>query len=102
MKNIEKIALISVATQLLAVVIHASAGDLSFASGAWGAGRVSSDGKSYREKAIAGTANFSPELRMPVEIIYDSASEKTGIFGFAWRSPQFESTVQIQRRIMII
>ena len=86
----------------VSAALYLSGGDLSFASGAWGAGRVSSDGKSCREKAIAGTANFSPELRMPVEIIYDSASEKTGIFGFAWRSPQLESTVQIQRRIMII
>ncbi|MBR1587553.1 MAG: hypothetical protein IJ658_04425, partial [Kiritimatiellae bacterium] len=39
-----------------------------------------------------GTANFTPELSYPVQLVYESASERTGIFGYAWRSPQLESS----------
>ena len=39
-----------------------------------------------------GTANFTPELRLPVELVYDSKREKNGLFGFAWHSPQLESS----------
>jgi len=31
-------------------------------------------------------------LTMPVELVYDSSSENTGAFGFAWRSPLLESS----------
>ena len=39
---------------------------------------------------LLGTANFSPELRFPIQLIYRSTSEKTGLFGFGWSSPQLE------------
>ncbi len=39
-----------------------------------------------------GTANFTPELRYPVEFVYNSKREKNGLFGFAWHSPQLESS----------
>ena len=41
-----------------------------------------------------GVANFAPEMRIPIEIIYKSANEKSGAFGFAWRCPQLESSVK--------
>ena len=37
------------------------------------------------------TANFSPELQLPIQLIYKSSNESSGIFGFAWYSPQLES-----------
>ena len=45
----------------------------------------------YVERSF-GVANFTPELAWPVQLIYSSVSEKTGAFGFAWRSPQLESS----------
>ena len=41
-----------------------------------------------------GVANFAPELRLPVELVYDSSSESSGLFGHAWRCPQLESSVR--------
>lgn len=38
-----------------------------------------------------GVANFPPELRLPIQLVYSSANQKTGIFGFGWSSPQLES-----------
>ena len=46
---------------------------------------------------LLGTANFSPELRFPIQLIYRSTSEKTGLFGFGWSSPQLESTAYYDR-----
>ena len=46
----------------------------------------------YQLSRQVGTANFSPELRLPIQLIYNSAREKSGIFGFAWFSPQLESS----------
>ena len=39
-----------------------------------------------------GGANFSPELRYPVQLIYRSDSADAGLFGTSWRSPQLESS----------
>ena len=36
--------------------------------------------------------NFSPELKLPIQIIYKSTNEKSSLGGFAWYSPQLEST----------
>lgn len=44
-----------------------------------------------------GTANFSPEIRLPVQLIYNSAREKSGLFGYAWYSPQLESTAHYDK-----
>ena len=41
-----------------------------------------------------GVANVAPEMRMPVELVYKSANEKSGAFGHAWRCPQLESAVK--------
>ena len=45
-------------------------------------------------KRELGVANLAPEMRMPVELVYRSANEKSGAFGFAWRCPQLESSVK--------
>ena len=56
------------------------------------AGRASIAESGYVESRSLGVARLSPELTMPVELVYESSSEKTGAFGFAWRSPQLESS----------
>ena len=56
------------------------------------AGRASLTEVGYVESRSLGVARLSPELTMPIELVYDSSSEKTGLFGFAWRSPQLESS----------
>ena len=61
------------------------------------AGKASLTENSFFLPQFLGTANFSPDLRFPIQLIYNSASEKTGIFGYAWRSPQLESSAVPQR-----
>jgi len=56
------------------------------------AGRASLTESGYVESRSFGVARLSPELAMPIELVYESSSEKTGAFGFAWRSPQLESS----------
>ena len=56
------------------------------------AGRASLTETGYVESRSFGVVRMSPELAIPVELVYESSSEKTGAFGFAWRSPQLESS----------
>ena len=69
-----------------------AAGRVDFAMRRMLAGKASLTESGFVVSRSFGTANFSPELRCPVELVYESASEKTGIFGYAWRSPQLESS----------
>ena len=55
-------------------------------------GRASLTEDGFVVGRLFGTANFTPELAWPVQLVYESASERTGIFGYAWRSPQLESS----------
>ena len=64
----------------------------SFTSKPMLAGRASLTEDGFRVSRNLGTANATPELAYPIELTYESFSEKTGIFGFAWRSPQLESS----------
>ena len=89
MKCIKKIALVFFAMAGLAAV---AAERVDFTSRRLLAGRASLTGTGYVERRSLGVARLSPELTMPVELVYDSSSEKTGAFGFAWRSPQLESS----------
>ena len=41
---------------------------------------------------MLGTANFSPELRLPVQIFYDSSVKEEGLAGLGWKIPQLESS----------
>ena len=61
------------------------------------AGRASLVGEGYVERRSLGVARLSPELTVPIELVYESSSEKTGAFGFAWRSPQLESSAAWDR-----
>ncbi len=56
------------------------------------AGRASLTETGYVEQRTIGVARMAPELTMPIELVYESSLEKTGVFGFAWRSPQLESS----------
>ena len=51
-----------------------------------------------RELAVLSLA---PELRLPVELVYESSREAAGAFGFAWRCPQLESSVRWARDALL-
>ena len=70
---------------------------LSFTVRGMSAGKASLTENGYRFVRLLGTANFSPELRLPVQLIYNSASEEEGMFGFGWSVPQLESSAIPQR-----
>lgn len=69
-----------------------AAENVNFLSKPLTAGRASLTENGFIVSRTVGTANFSPELRLPIQLVYNSASEKTGMFGFAWSSPQLESS----------
>ena len=56
------------------------------------AGKASLSENGYIVSRELGGANFSPELRYPVQLIYRSDSADAGLFGTSWRSPQLESS----------
>ena len=89
MKHIKKIAWTFAVMAGLAAV---AAERVDFSNRPLLAGRASLTETGYVEQRTIGVARMSPELTMPVELVYDSSSEKTGAFGFAWRSPQLESS----------
>ena len=89
MKHIKKIAL---AFALMAGLFSFAAERVDFSNRPLLAGRASLTETGYVESRILGVARMSPELTMPIELVYESSSEKTGAFGFAWRSPQLESS----------
>lgn len=61
------------------------------------AGKASLTENGYIITQLLGTANFSPDLRFPIQLIYNSASDKTGLFGYAWNCPQLESSAVPER-----
>ena len=69
-----------------------SADSVNFISKPMSAGKASLAENAYTISRLLDTANFSPELQLPIQLIYNSSVEKSGPFGFAWRSPQLEST----------
>ena len=68
------------------------ADSVNFLSKPMSAGKASLAENAYSISRTLDTANFSPELKLPVQLIYNSSVEKSGLFGFAWCSPQLEST----------
>ena len=79
----------------LAGVLSASAAfaeKIDFAAKRMLAGKAKVAETGYLVSRSLGRANLSPELAFPIELVYDSDSEKTGMFGFAWSSPQLESS----------
>ena len=89
MKHIKKIALAFV---VMAGLFSFAAERVDFSNRQLLAGRASLTEAGYVEQRTLGVARMSPELTIPVELAYESSSEKTGAFGFAWRSPQLESS----------
>jgi hypothetical protein len=66
---------------------------LNWKSRAMTAGKASLTSNSYRVVRNLGTPNFSPELRIPLQLVYDSTADKNGLFGAVWNMPQLESRV---------
>ena len=64
---------------------------LSFAGNPMLAGRASLTENGFVVTRTMGVANFSPDFQIPVQVTYESSSERKGIFGYGWRSPQLES-----------
>lgn len=56
------------------------------------AGKASLTSDAYYSSFTIGTANFSPELRLPIQIFYDSSVKDEGIAGVGWKIPQLESS----------
>jgi hypothetical protein len=52
------------------------------------AGKASLTDNGFEVKRTLGTAVFAPELMMPIELVYSSSSENSGVFGYGWSSPQ--------------
>ena len=70
---------------------------VSFAHRPLLAGKASLASDGFEVSRTLGVAAISPELQIPVELVYDSSSESSGTFGFGWRSPQLESSVRWER-----
>ena len=69
-----------------------SAQQLDFIQNKNSAGKASLTSDAYYSNFVLGTANFSPELRLPVQIFYDSSVKEEGLIGFGWKIPQLESS----------
>ena len=65
---------------------------LNFISKPLSAGKAALTENGFYLDRVLGAANFSPDLRLPVQLFYKSSSESTGMFGFGWSSPQLESS----------
>ena len=65
---------------------------VNFYSNPMKAGKALLSENAYAISRLLDTVNFSPELKLPIQLLYNSNREKSGIFGFAWYSPQLEST----------
>jgi len=59
------------------------------------AGRASLTESGFVETRALGLASFAPDLRLPVELVYRSACEESGMFGHGWSCPQLESSVLV-------
>ena len=57
------------------------------------AGKASLTEPGFVVRRELGVAALAPELRIPVELVYESSSVASGAFGFGWRCPQLESSV---------
>ena len=88
-----KKVLLAVFAVLLSVFSVMSAEKINFQlHPVWTAGKASLTENGYVIPRTLDTVNFSPEVRLPVQLVYNSVSEKTGMFGYAWSSPQLESS----------
>ena len=86
-KRFSLLFVFAISSALLAIGGNA----ISFVGNPMLAGRASLTENGFVVTRTIGVANFSPEIRIPVQINYESSSERKGIFGYGWRSPQLES-----------
>ena len=70
---------------------------VNFVSKPLSAGKALLTENGYGLSKTIGVANFSPELRLPIQLVYRSSSLQTGLFGYGWSSPQLESSAVPQR-----
>lgn len=61
------------------------------------AGKASLYDPSYILTRTIDTAAFSPELQLPIQLVYQSNLQDEGGFGYGWRSPQLESLVSFDK-----
>ena len=69
-----------------------AADDLDFSFSKLNAGRAMLSENGFTIVKRLGTANFSEELQIPVELVYSSTRKESGMFGYAWWIPQLESS----------
>jgi len=93
-----KRAFLSVLAVLASVFSAVSAEKINFQlHPLWSAGKASLTEDGYVISRNLDTVNFSPEVRLPIQLVYRSVSEKTGMFGYAWSSPQLESSAKFDK-----
>lgn len=81
----------------LSLVSGFAAEGVSFAHRPLLAGKASLASDGFEVSRTLGVAAISPELQIPVELVYNSSSDSSGAFGHGWRSPQLESSVRWER-----
>ena len=89
--------LVSLEVLLFAVLPAIAAKEVDFAHRSLLAGKALLTADGFEISRTLGVAAFAPEFKMPVELVYDSSVETTGIFGFCWHSPQLESCVRREK-----
>ena len=90
MKQIFKFTLIFLL--IIFSLLSVNAQQIEFVQNKNSAGKASLTSDAYYSSFTLGTANFSPELRLPVQIFYDSAIKGEGLAGIGWEIPQLESS----------
>ena len=61
------------------------------------AGKASLTSPGFVVRRELAVLSLAPELRLPIELVYESSSEASGAFGFGWRCPQLESSVRWEK-----
>lgn len=90
MKNITRIFYCLFSLILCSSAIFAQ--QLNFFQKKNSAVKASLTSDAYYSSFTLGTANFSPELKLPVQICYDSSVKDEGLIGVGWKIPQLESS----------
>lgn len=90
MKQVFKFTLIFLL--IIFSLLSVNAQQIEFVQNKNSAGKASLTSDAYYSSFTLGTANFSPELRLPVQIFYDSAIKDEGLAGLGWKIPQLESS----------
>ena len=90
MKQIYKFTLIF--SLIIFSLLSVNAQQIEFVQNKNSAGKASLTSDAYYSSFTIGTANFSPELRLPVQIFYDSSVKEDGLVGLGWKVPQLESS----------